>query len=65
MVHVTDPPYDTSGELAPEILASMTGEQKAMLGKLREEALSFGAGLKGKEWPGGGDGDDAGDGSKK
>lgn len=41
-------PNLSSGDLAPEILASMTDEQKMMLDKLKQEALSFGMGLDGE-----------------
>lgn len=40
-----DAPPNLSGELAPEVVASMTVEQRQMLEKLREEATSFGMGL--------------------
>ena len=40
-----DAPPNLSGELAPEVVASMTVEQRQMLEKLREEATSFGIGL--------------------
>lgn len=40
-----DAPPNLSGELAPEVVASMTEEQRQMLEKLREEATSFGMGL--------------------
>lgn len=56
-----------SGDLPPEILDAMTGEQKMMLDKLKQEALSFGAGLTSppSREVGDGDGDDEGAGEKK
>ena len=40
-----DAPPNLFGELAPEVVASMTVEQRQMLEKLREEATSFAMGL--------------------
>lgn len=38
---------DLSGDLSPEILAALNDEQRVMLDKLRDEALSYGASLRG------------------
>ena len=46
-------PPNLSGERAPEVVASMTEEQRQMLEKLREEATSFGLGLEAPEEDGG------------